>query len=184
MIRFFPSSDSMYPSPFEQLAAGLGKNKTHPIIFDEWDDFEDAYFSASDFQPPSNGTEFRNCTSFPGMCVSLYDLPFTHFGFGQNGNNHLSYSRRSNYLIPAQSDWILNDCIVYHELTHAMVYKLVPELASYIWSNGGIMSDPGAMNEAWADYFGAISCKINGDFSTETYNHKPMRSMLEEATCR
>ena len=44
-------------------------------------------------------------------------------------------------------------------------------------------SDPGAINEALADYFAAINCGV-ADFGKDAYNRKPMRSIDNDRTCQ
>ncbi|KAJ3088654.1 hypothetical protein HK102_008255 [Quaeritorhiza haematococci] len=176
-MKPFPSKGSPYPDFITQLQQGLGKNETHPIQFYESEPYGDAFFSNSDFQPPvtttsSNGTSsnstasFRSNCTIEGECVSIYDSPLTFFAFGQG----------------VDGDWALNDCIVLHELVHAIVAKFIPELPAYVWTDAGITSDPGAMNEAWADYFAAIHCGVS-DFMTGTYNGRPRRNLNNNMTC-
>ena len=73
--------------------------------------------------------------------------------------------------------------IVYHELTHALVYQYIPLLPSHTWADTGLRSDPGAMNEAWADYFAAIHCGIS-NFKDKTYNKRPGRNLNNDLTCQ
>ena len=158
------SSNSQYPSFYDQLNQGLGKNASAPILFYEHDDYGDAYYTYSPYQPPANGSIFPDCLE--GTCISVSDSPLDFFAFGQG----------------SQSDWGLNNCIVFHELTHAFVQKYLPYLPSYVWTDQGLSSEPGSLNEAWADYFAAIHCGIS-DF-LGTYNGHPLRNLNNEFTCR
>ncbi|KAJ3324085.1 hypothetical protein HDV06_000626 [Boothiomyces sp. JEL0866] len=153
------NSNSVYADFQTQLNAGLGKNATKPVMFDQSQGYADAFYHRSPFFDPSN----KNCTD--GGCLLRDNYPYTYFVFGQN----------SYY------DWGLNDCIVFHELTHALVGQFIPELPSYVWGSTGLRSDPGAMNEAWADYFAAIDCQ-QSDF-TKTYNGHPKRNLNNDYTC-
>jgi hypothetical protein len=164
-IRFFvnyqalkatPSPGSRYPDYFTQIRQGLGKNSSYPVLFYENQAYEDAYFARRNF---FNGS----CQD--RRCLSVEYYPFTHFVFGQN----------------TQSDWALNSCLAYHELNHALVAKFLPNLPSYVWTAEGLRSDPGALNEGWADYFAAIHCKIS-DFR-RTYNGRPRRILDNTITC-
>ncbi|KAI8906441.1 hypothetical protein EDD86DRAFT_193144 [Gorgonomyces haynaldii] len=160
-INTFPT-DSKYPDFLTQMQQGKGKTVQDPIIFDQSTDYADAFFTAGSQMLVDN----RDCSD--GSCVSLYDAQFAHFAFGQTAG-------------PSGSDWALNSCIVFHELTHAFVFKFIPDLPSYTWSPNGMSSEPGALNEAWADYFAAIHCGI-ADF-TKTYNSRPRRSLINSNTC-
>jgi hypothetical protein len=150
------------PSIFAQIEAGKGKSFNDPIIFNETGyTMSQAFFANSKFDPDS-----FQCST-PEDCLSVYNAPFTFFGFGQSN----------------EGDWALNHCIAYHELNHAFVAKFVPDLATYFWSDDyGINSDPGALNEAWADYFAAIHCGVS-NFMTGTYNGRPFRNLNNEVTC-
>ncbi|KAJ2991482.1 hypothetical protein HDV02_003764 [Globomyces sp. JEL0801] len=168
-IRFFvnyqalqtePGPNSKYPHFSTQIKQGLGKNLSYPIIFDGHMDHKDAYFSRAPFYP--NVTQ--DCAD--QSCVSLEDYPYTKFVFGQS----------------SQFDWGLNPCTVGHELTHALVAQFIPTLPSHRWVSTGLRSDPGALNEGWADYFGAIHCGVS-DF-TKFYNGHPKRNLNNQRTCR
>ncbi|KAJ1345421.1 hypothetical protein BSLG_000934 [Batrachochytrium salamandrivorans] len=162
-IKTWPDAGSPYPDLLAQLRMGLGKNTSYPIMFYEHDYYADAYYSNSDFQPPMNNSEWRDCSH--GACVSIQDSPLNYFAFGQASN----------------SDWALNNCVVFHELTHAFVHKYIPDLPWVVWSPSGLKTDPGAMNEAWADYFAAIHCGMS-DFR-QTYNRHPLRDLTNSHTC-
>ncbi|KAJ3315410.1 hypothetical protein HDV04_002952 [Boothiomyces sp. JEL0838] len=153
------NSNSKYQDFHTQLKAGLGKNLSNPVMFDQNQGYSDAFYSRAPFFDPSN----KNCTD--GGCLLRDNYPYTYFVFGQN----------------SQYDWGLNDCTVFHELTHALVGQYIPELPSYVWGSTGLRSDPGAMNEAWADYFAAIDCQ-QSDF-TKTYNSHPKRNLNNDYTC-
>ncbi|KAI9208011.1 uncharacterized protein BJ171DRAFT_259476 [Polychytrium aggregatum] len=158
-----PGPDDTYDDFLTQLSKGLGKNDSAPIVFYNSTSYEDAFFSNSQFQSLINDTDFRDCSN--GSCVSIMESPFDYFAFGLNS----MYS------------WALADCTVFHELTHAFVAKFVPDLPSYIYGSKGLMSDPGALNEGWADYFAAIHCN-RPDFRTQ-YNGRPYRSVINDMTC-
>ncbi|KAJ3129336.1 hypothetical protein HK098_001748 [Nowakowskiella sp. JEL0407] len=178
-VKAHPSPNSPYPDLFTQLSKGLGKNASHPILFRESEPYGDAFYSNSNRQVPglyivTNSTkpdevvygfnDTRDCTK--GKCLSTFSTMYDIIGMGQNDNY----------------DWSLNDCIVMHEVTHALIGKLIPDLPSYVWTKDGMSSDPGAMNEAWADYFGAAKCGI-ANFK-ETYNGRPLRTLVNTFTCR
>ena len=163
-IQTWPDSNSKYPDFITQLSKGLGTNISNPIVFDQHTDYDNAYFSDSNFQPPVNGSEWRNCSN--GQCVSIEDSVFDYFAFGQSSTT---------------ADWSLNNCVVFHELVHAFVNNFIPGLPWYVWTSSGISSDPGAMNEGWADYFSTIHCGIS-DFR-KTYNGRPLRNMDNSLTC-
>eukprot|EP00842_Homolaphlyctis_polyrhiza_P006923 jgi/Hompol1/81/HPOL_005215-RA len=162
-VKTWPDPGSPYLDMFAQLDKGLGKNMSYPITFYEHTDYANAYFSGSNYQPLTNGTDQRNCTL--GACVSIEDSYFPYIAMGQTST----------------SDWALNNCIVFHELTHTFVHKFIYDLPWVVWSPDGLMSDPGAINEAWADYFAAIHCQVS-DF-TKTYNGHPIRNLDNSLTC-
>lgn len=148
---------------FDGLGKGLGKSSSNPIVFTEFSDYEDAYFAWSPYQPPVNGSLFPDC--YDGRCVSISASPLNFIVFGQN----------------KKFDWALNQCTVFHELNHVLVQKYIPYLPSYAWTSHGLSSEPGALNEGWADYFAAIHCGIS-DFR-QTYNGRPRRTLDNTATC-
>ncbi len=149
------------PSVLTQVQAGKGKTFNDPILFNDIGPLSQAFFSNSKIDPDS-----FNCST-PEECLSVYNAPFTFLGFG----------------VSDEGNWALNHCIVYHELNHAFVAKFVPDLATYFWSNDyGINSDPGALNEAWSDYFAAIHCGVS-NFMTGTYNGRPFRDLNNDLTC-
>ncbi|EGF82543.1 hypothetical protein BATDEDRAFT_23127 [Batrachochytrium dendrobatidis JAM81] len=162
-LKTWPDAGSPYPNIFAQLKQGLGKSLDNPIVFYEHSDYGDAYFSSFGFQPPTNGTEWRDC-SF-GKCVSIQDSYLDYIAFGQT----------------SVSDWALDDCIAFHELTHAFVHKYIPDLPWVVWTSSGLKTDPGAMNEAWADYFSAIHCGISN--FKKSYTHHPIRDLDNSLTC-
>jgi hypothetical protein len=147
---------SQYPNMLAQLQNGKGKTEQDPIILDSSTTFGNAYYS------PGTSTELKDCKN--GACVSImeYDLP--HFAFGQD-----------------DTDWSLNSCIVFHELTHAYHNRFIPDLPTYTWSVNGINSEAGALQEAWSDYFAAINCG-QYDF-TKSLNGHPNRSLQNKMTC-
>lgn len=102
-----------------------------------------------------------------GSCVSISDVPVQIFGYGHGAEN---------------GDWALNDCINYHEVGHALVAKLLPNFSSFILTSDGVKSDPGAMNEGWADYFASALCGV-ADYRVGTYHGRPNRSLKNELTC-
>ncbi|MES1908998.1 MAG: hypothetical protein MHM6MM_001819 [Cercozoa sp. M6MM] len=52
-------------------------------------------------------------------------------------------------------DFAYDVSVVAHELVHAVVYALSPDLGSYGLDGMGSHAEPGALNEGWADYFAA-----------------------------
>ncbi|KAJ1558535.1 hypothetical protein HK096_010675 [Nowakowskiella sp. JEL0078] len=175
-LKANPGPTSPYTDLFTQLASGKGKSANDPIMFRESESYGDAFFSNNNRQVPGlyqvnnsgtieyNYNETRNCVQ--GACLSTFSAQYDFFAFGQDST----------------SDWGLNDCIVFHELTHSVVAKLIPELPSFIWSTNGLNSDPGAMNEGWADYFAAANCGLS-DFR-KSYNGHPLRNLKNSLTCR
>lgn len=161
-INTNPDKTSNYADILTQIAQGRGKSVSRPITFDQSTSYSDAYFYSGSFE---NDDMLLNRSCSRGQCLSTQEAIFPHFAFGQTSS----------------SDWALNVCIVFHELTHAFVYKYIPDLPSYVWVANGVSSEPGAMNEAWADYFAAIHCGT-GDFRT-TYNGKPNRDIDNELSC-
>ncbi|TPX30863.1 hypothetical protein SmJEL517_g05638 [Synchytrium microbalum] len=162
-LVFTPSPGSSHPDFFTQLSQGLGKNHLSPIAFYEAGDYADAYYTYSGFIPPNATAEFRDCTG--GACLSIYSSYLDFFAFGQT----------SLY------DWGLNACIVMHEMTHAWTQKIIPDLPSFVWTSQGLISDPGALNEGWSDYFAFIHCGL-ADF-TKSYTGTPRRSLINTLTC-
>jgi hypothetical protein len=158
-IETNPDSSSKFPPLEVQLAEGLGKTKQNPISFDQYSDYNNAFYS----RQPFSGAEI-NCTE--AGCVDINSFQFTAIGFGQSSTS---------------KDWALNECVAYHELGHALVAQFIPDISSYTWAASGLRSDPGAMNEAWADYFAAIHCGIS-DF-TKTFNTHPKRNLENSLTC-
>ena len=160
-IRFFVNYQQVkveYKSIMEQVKIGRGKDSSNSIVFTESAPYEDAFFSRG----PTPGSPI-DCTVDGCLPISTY--PFSHFAFGQN----------------TKYDWALNTCTVFHELGHALVAKFIPQLPGYTWTETGLRSDPGALNEGWSDYFAAIHCGIS-NFRT-TYNGRPRRSLLNSNTC-
>lgn len=161
-IQFDPSPNSAFEPPLDQINKGKGKSRQDPVSFDEWTGYGEAFFNGQS-TPPSYP---NNCT-VNKTCASIGETKSTLLAFGTSDDGN----------------WALNDCIVYHEYTHALVFKLVPNLKSFIWLDTGVASDPGAMNEGWADYFAAIHCGAE-NFRVDTYNGRPRRSMLNQLTCK
>ncbi|KAJ3128097.1 hypothetical protein HK098_005151 [Nowakowskiella sp. JEL0407] len=177
-VRAHPSSNSPYPDLFTQLSQGYGKSPAFPIRFRDAESYGDAFFSNNNRQIPglfviNNSSEgevtygfrdSRDCSK--GQCLSTFSTTYDFIAMGQN----------------EQYDWALNDCIVMHEVTHVLIGKLIPDLPSYVWTKDGLSSDPGAMNEAWADYFGAARCGLSN--FRESYNGRPLRNLLNSFTCK
>lgn len=151
---------SKYPDIITQISNGLGKNVSNPAVFDQRTPYGDAFFA----RMPIFSDDQRNCSD--AGCIDQSSFAYTHFAFGQSSNS---------------KDWALNECVAYHELNHALVAQFNPLLPSYVWADTGLRSDPGALNEAWADYFAAIHCGIS-DF-TKTYNGRPNRNINNNLTC-
>ncbi|KAJ3109543.1 hypothetical protein HDU97_005200 [Phlyctochytrium planicorne] len=175
-LRFTVNYVNSAPSSFDgvdfldQLEMGRGKNVTNPIQFTGVQPYGEAFYSGSGYQPPldpSNATLdadwMGNCTDLD--CTMIDSTPFAFIALGQN----LRY------------DWAINQCIVFHELTHVFVDKYIPDLPSYAWTARGLQSDPGAMNEAWADYFAAIHCGVSNFYTT--YNGQPRRDLNNDYDC-
>ncbi|KAI9208275.1 uncharacterized protein BJ171DRAFT_237457 [Polychytrium aggregatum] len=162
-MQTLPGPGDNYDDFMTQLSNGYGKNDSFPIMFYNSTAYQNAYFSNSQFQPPVNSVEFRNCTG--GACVSILESPFNYFAFG----------------VDDQYSWGLADCTVFHEMTHAIVAKYIPDLPFYSFGDKGLLSDPGALNEGWADYFAAIHCN-RPDFRTQ-YDGRPYRSVINNMTC-
>ncbi|KAI8811867.1 hypothetical protein BJ742DRAFT_795884 [Cladochytrium replicatum] len=172
-VSLSPSTTSPYADLFTQLQRGRGKTIFSPIMFRDAAEYSDAFFSNVNRVPPGmdlvqNGTssywnDTRDCRY--GQCLSIYDTNYDFFAFGQGAY-----------------DWSLNACTVFHEVTHALVGKFIPTLPSFMWTSNGLRTDPGAMNEAWADYFASIHCGF-ADFR-KTYNGRPYRSIDNNMTCQ
>ncbi|KAJ3338633.1 hypothetical protein HDU91_001152, partial [Kappamyces sp. JEL0680] len=158
-LKTYPDSSSQYPDFLSQLAKGAGKSVEDPIYFDQSDSYTNAFYNHMPFAAAVNCSD--------AGCVDQSTYPFSHFAFGQDRGS--------------SADWGLNECIVYHELTHALVAQFIPLLPSYVWGSTGLQSDPGALNEAWADYFAAIHCQYS-DF-TKTYSGHPRRNLDNAFTC-
>ena len=135
----------------QQLENGKGKSYNDPIILREHDTFDSAYFSPSRLDPDYK-TKPRHCELYKRnqhnipSCLSLLGTKYPFIAFGQG----------------KKSDHALNDCFAFHELTHAFIEKHIIQRNKYAWSaaHGGLISDPGALYEAWSDYFAAINCGV------------------------
>ncbi|KAJ3103118.1 hypothetical protein HDU96_009401, partial [Phlyctochytrium bullatum] len=154
----------------DQLELGRGKTADNPILVSGVQPYGDAFFSGSGFQPPldpPNSTLdaawFGDCKDKD--CAMISKTPFSYIAMGQN----------------LRFDWSLNQCIVFHELTHAFVSKFIPDLPGFAWTERGLQSDPGAMNEAWADYFASIHCGVSNFFTS--YNGQPRRNLNNNVDC-
>jgi hypothetical protein len=159
-LKAYPDPNSSNPDFITQIKKqGRGKNADDPVWFYEHQSYSDAYFSKRINNPE---TEILCADG----CLTIDNYPFPHMVFGQS----------------EQFDWALNEYIVYHELNHALVGQFIPTLPSYRWTDNGLRSDPGAMNEGWADYFAAINCGIS-DFR-RTYNRSPNRNINADITCK
>ena len=163
-LQAYPSNSKYSDFVTQIFEEKKGKGINDPVLFDQHTVYADAFFLHTPFFPNSS----RNCSD--AGCIDQNTFSYTHFAFGQDtlGNS---------------LDWGLNECIAYHELTHALVYQLIPTLPTYIWAETGLRSDPGAMNEAWADYFAAVNCGIS-DFKGKTYNKRPGRNLNNRLTCQ
>ena len=125
----FPSESSKYDDFITQIFKnGSGKNITDPVKFDQHTSYPDAFFQHIPYFPDS----FKNCSN--AGCINQNRFSYTHMAFGQDTTG-------------SSMDWGLNECIVYHELGHALVHQYLPLLPSYTWADTGLRSDPGAMNE-------------------------------------
>ncbi|TPX47107.1 hypothetical protein SeLEV6574_g02829 [Synchytrium endobioticum] len=162
-VLFTSPVGSQNPDFFTQLGQGLGKSKASPIVFYEHGDYQDAFYTYSGFAPPNATSEFRDCTD--GACLNIFSSIINFFAFGQS----------------RQYDWGLNAFIVFHEMNHAWTQKLIPDLPSFVWTEKGLISDPGAMNEGWSDYFAAIHSNLS-DF-TKSYTQTPRRTLVNDMTC-
>lgn len=139
---------------------GLGKSAENPIVLNGTSsliNMDNAFFYWNPEGLKLNSTKCLN-----GSCITYMGnvrVPLLGFGQGLNG-----------------IDWALDDCVAYHELTHALTHRLVPYLASVVRSRYGVSSDPGAMNEGWSDYFAAIQCNET-DFS-KSYSRRVRRTVV------
>ncbi|KAJ3218600.1 hypothetical protein HDU67_004904 [Dinochytrium kinnereticum] len=154
----------------DQLEKGLGKNIETPIVFTGVEPYGEAFYSGSGYQPPLDKEAGGLDAEWMGACEDLEcvvvgSLPYAFFALGQN----------------SRFDWSINQCIVFHELTHAIVAKFIPDLPSFAWTDRGLQSDPGAMNEAWADYFAAIHCGVSNFYTS--YNGQPRRNLNNDFDC-
>ncbi|KAL3898489.1 MAG: hypothetical protein SGCHY_002700 [Lobulomycetales sp.] len=125
--------------------------------------------SASEFQDPLTQIDQGRGKSVddPVSFDEWKEYGVQIFGYGHGAEN---------------GDWALNDCINYHEVGHALVAKLLPNFSSFILTSDGVKSDPGAMNEGWADYFASALCGV-ADYRVGTYHGRPNRSLKNELTC-
>ena len=145
---------------FDQLSAGKGKTATDPIFFSQFGDMGNAYFSRTITQNSST-----DCTG--GACVGTSKAQSSYLGFGQSSSYDIS----------------LDNCVVFHELGHALVQKYIPLLPLYSRNKEGFVSvEPGALHEAWADYFAMINCEGDGDWST-TASAIVNRNLNNQLTC-
>ena len=121
----------------DQLAGGKGVSAINPIVFDRSNlyPFDNAFFYGV------QGSANWNCTD--GECLYALGRPKTPFmGFGQ-GSAH---------------DWTLDQCIAFHEMTHSVTRRFIPFLPTFTSTQHGTSSEPGAMNEAWSDYWAVVMC--------------------------
>lgn len=145
---------------FDQLRSGKGKTVSNPILFPRFEGMGNAYFMRTITQKP-----LTNCTE--GACVGTSKFQSSYLGFGQ-----------------WFFDISLDNCIVFHELGHALVQKYIPLLPAYKRNTHGFVSvEPGALHEAWADYFAMINCGASGDWRT-TASGIVTRNLNNQLTCQ
>jgi hypothetical protein len=162
-----PTTDGN-PTIFDQVFKyERGKTNEFPVLFNESGGLPNAYFSSGDSssnKSPKDCSLYRKGSAEHSSCISFMDISYPIIAFGQ--------SKR-------EGDFALMECVAYHELTHAFVHKFQPALPKYIWKAGlGHLSDPGSLNEAWADYFAAVGCGANN-----LRDKYPYRNIVNKKTC-
>jgi hypothetical protein len=60
-----------------------------------------------------------------------------------------------NVFFQGERDFALDGDVVFHEFMHAITTSLISKINSLGLDEWGIHSEPGSLNEAWADYFSA-----------------------------
>ncbi len=126
-----PFNDEQFAWPLEQASPAEYNLYYHTTFIHDWYKVIDPSYNALDYAMPAVANY-----------GSAYDNAFwngfgTYYGSGLNYNNFGMYSD-----------------VIYHEYTHGATDGIYPDdMLPYV-------SQPGAMNEAWSDYFG---CTINGD---------------------
>lgn len=112
---------------------GAGTEPANPLLIGK------ARFSNAAFLPAGNiGDLISLPEQFSGLLTSL-DRDFDSVLLFQ-GQTH---------------DFAYDGSILFHELTHAITYSLIPGLNQITVGEYGASADPGALHEAYADFFSA-----------------------------
>jgi hypothetical protein len=126
-----------------QLDQGRGKTREDPVVYNGKSfPFQNAFHY-------SGHNVSADCSE--GACLYPLGIPdFQFVGFG-------SYTSDTT---KTTADLALDMCVAKHELTHSIVYALLPVFPPYSKGPYGTLHDDGLMNEAWSDYFAAITCNM------------------------
>jgi len=127
-----PNDAEAEDSILSQVAAGLGRSIASPIIINTLTRVENAAYVPASGLPLK--TEPSNLDEALGHLIQPYD--FLIFFQGLN-------------------DYGYDGSIAFHEFTHAVIQTLAPDLATIVADPQGLNNQPGAFNEAAADYFSA-----------------------------
>lgn len=92
-----------------------------------------------------------------------------------------------NVFFQGEKDFAYDGDVVFHEFMHAITTSLISKINSLGLDEWGIHSEPGALNEAWADYFAAsFTDDPNiGEYSSseQGYSEISLRNLDNNYTC-
>jgi hypothetical protein len=125
-----PKETGDQESILAQINSGLGLRAEQPIIITSLARVENAAYV------PASGEPIKDEPASLDEALGHLIQPYDFFVFFQ-GLNDYSY----------------DGSIAFHEFTHAVIQTLAPDLATIVADSQGLNTQPGAFNEAAADYF-------------------------------